>query len=220
MVAVLTRPPPVTWQPKPRSTFMKARLIATFAAILMITAACGAAEATAPAGSSSTSGSVASLAPEDDEEIETAVDADLDSEAQLLLFAECIRDQGFDIADPTIDADGNVTLPRTANPSGEQGPAEGFREARDACAEHLEGVTLGFRGGDQTELQDQLLEFSSCMRDNGFDLPDPDFADGGARGLLQQVDQNDPDYQAAFATCGDILGGFGQGGARGTAPGN
>ena len=195
---------------------MRLRLIGLFGTVLIIAAACGAAEAAHPAGSSSESGAVASLAPDVDDPVQASDDAELDSEAQLLSFAECIRDEGFEIADPTIDADGDVSLPRPTNTSQEPGPPEGFVEARDTCAEHLEGVTLGFARGDQTELQDQLLEFSACIRENGFDLPDPDFSVGGGRGVLQQVDQGDPVYQAALASCDDILGGLGQGGGAGS----
>lgn len=161
---------------------MKTRLIGLLLVTLLGAAACGAAEASNGDGV-----------------------AAIDTEAQLLAFAECVRSQGFEMEDPTIDADGNAQLPR-----GER--TEGFLEARQACEQHLAGVTLGFRGSDQTELQDSLLEFAACMRDNGFDMADPDFssADGG-RGLLRNIDQDDPTYQAAFANCDDVLGGIGAG---------
>ncbi len=193
---------------------MSVRVVALLLAVVLAVSACGAAEASGGGESLSSSDGVASVAGTDTEaeDVSGGTDGELDPEAQLLEFAECIRSEGFDIADPTVDADGNVILPR-GDAQG-QGPPAGFAEARDACAEHLDGVTLGFRSGDQTERQDQLLEFSACMRDNGYDLPDPNFSEAGGRGLLQQVDQNDPAYQAAFAECDDILGGFG-GGARG-----
>ena len=183
--------------------------------VLMLAAsACGAASAGGGDTLLSEGGDVPSLGDADSAEPDAEPSGDVDMEAQLLEFAECIRGEGFDIDDPTVDADGNVRLPRPANSSGTQvqGPPEGFVEARDACAEHLEGVTLGFQGGDPTARQDQLLEFTACIRDNGFDLPDPDFSVGGGRGLLQEIDQNDPAYQAALANCDDILGGFGGGG--------
>lgn len=193
---------------------MNVRIAGVLGAMVFAATACGAADASG-AGLSLTAGSeVASIAQDggafDDV---TSTDA-IDSEGQLLLFAECIRAEGFEIDDPTVDAEGNVVLPRPTENSGTPGPPEGFIDARDACAQHIEGVTLGFQGGDQTELQDQLLEFTACVRENGFDLADPDFSSaGGGRGLLQQADQDDPAYQAAAANCD--LGGFrgGRGGA-------
>jgi len=198
---------------------MNIRAIGLLVGLTLAASACGTADAGGGGESLSGSGEVASVAVDDTTVEDDATTDEVDTEAQLLQFAECIRGQGFEIDDPTVDADGNVLLPRPTNNGAGQGPPEGFVEARDACAEHLEGVTLGFQGGDQTELQDQLLAFSACMRDNDFDLPDPDFSEGGGRGLLQQVDQDDPAYQAAFANCDDILGGFGGGGRGGGAGG-
>lgn len=196
---------------------MNTRLVGPLLVLVLTASACGAAAADSESGSLAGSGAVASLGDSDTAEGEagtTGTTDEVDTEAQMLAFAECIRGEGFDIDDPTVDSDGNVLLPRpnTTGTQG-QGPPEGFAEARDACAEHLEGVELGFQRGDQTELQDEFLEFAACMRENGFDLPDPDLSDGGGgRGLLREVDQNDPAYQAAFANCDDILGGFGRGG--------
>lgn len=192
---------------------MKIRLVGLLLVLVLAASACGAAAAGSESASLAGSGDVASLGDGDTAEGEAGTTGEVDTEVQMLAFAECIRGEGFDIDDPTVDADGNVLLPRPNTTSTQgQGPPEGFAEARDACAEHLEGVELGFQRGDQTELQDEFLEFAACMRENGFDLPDPDLSDGGGRGLLREVDQNDPAYQAAFANCDDILGGFGRGG--------
>lgn len=180
---------------------MKIRTIGLLIVILMAAAACGGADAASTEPSVSANGGVASLDDGNDADSDTEPSEELDTEAQLLAFAECVRAQGYDIDDPTIDSDGNVQLPR-----GER--TEGLVEARQACEGHLEGVELGFRGGDQTAQQDQLLAFAACMRDNGFDFPDPDFSsEGGGRGLLQNIDQDDPAYQSAFEACSDLFGG-------------
>ena len=39
------------------------------------------------------------------------VDPLAETEAAMLDFAQCLREQGFDVGDPTVDADGNVQLP-------------------------------------------------------------------------------------------------------------
>lgn len=154
-------------------------------------------------------------------------DADLDVEAQMLSFAQCMRDEGVDMEDPTVDADGNLGFGAFRGPGqdGEQtGPPEGFREAIDQCRPMLEGLELGFGQGDETELQDTLLEYAQCMRDNGYAMDDPDLSnfgpgsgdEGGERGPgggpFGDVDFDDPAFQTAQSACEDVLGGFGPGG--------
>lgn len=153
-------------------------------------------------------GATAEAADETDEVVEEEVDA----EAQLLAFASCMRDEGIDMDDPTIDGDGN---PQLAPPTGFDFTDASARDqiiaARDACAIHLEGVGLGFAGQQDTGQQDQLLEFSQCMRDNGYDMPDIELGGpGGPRGL-DDIDQDDPAFQQAQDVCQDILAGFGPG---------
>ncbi len=146
-------------------------------------------------------------------------------EEALLAFTACLREQGIDVPDPTMDADGNLQL---ARPNTAQGDPEfdrdTFRAAREACAEHLEDVTLGFRGEDRTETEDQLLEFAVCIRDNGFDMPDPDFSNatpgqGGGGGPFSGIDRSDPAFQAAAEACSDLLPGAGRGLPRGPGGG-
>ena len=158
--------------------------------------------------------------------------ADLDVETQMLAFAQCMRDAGVDMEDPTVDADGNLGFGAFRGPGqdGDQtGPPDGFREAIDQCQPLLEGLELGFGRGDQTELQDTLIEYAQCMRDNGYAMDDPDLSslgpgaavDRGERtpggGPFGDVDFDDPAFQTAQSACEDILGGFGPGG--GARPG-
>jgi hypothetical protein len=87
-----------------------------------------------------------------------------------LEFSQCLRDEGLDVADIGVDAQGNIDV-RSALQDVDPG-AEGFRDALDTCREILEGV--GFGGGrralaDNTEIADALLEFSDCVRSEGFE---------------------------------------------------
>lgn len=165
-------------------------------------------------GAAHADGGVASL---DDSQLFKSVDstsAPMTEEEALLAFTQCLRDNGVDIDDPTVDADGNLRLSRPTGGDGSQGPSEEAGTARQTCAVLLEGVALGFQDQDRTELEDQLLEFASCMRDNGFDMPDPDFSDTGTPGQggpFGQLDRSDPDFQAASEACQDTLAGFGPG---------
>lgn len=146
---------------------------------------------------------------------ESVDEAVVDEEQALLDFSACMRDEGVDFGDPTVDADGNVGLNPGGRPDGTM-DRDAMRTAFETCGEYIDGVTLGFRDRDLTDLEDQFLEYSVCMRDNGYDMPDPDFSSMGGPGsdeegggLFGGIDPDDPDFQTAQEACQDILAGFG-----------
>ena len=168
---------------------------------------------------------VASLAaPEDSADLPVIVDdvddAPVDQEQAMLSFAACMRSNGVEIDDPTVDSDGNVQFGglRSAGQQGEVDREE-IRAAVEVCGDFLEGFALGRGGGDfdPTELQDTLVEYAACMRDNGYDMPDPDFSNfgpgagepgQGGGGPFGDIDPGDSDFVAAQEACGDVLGGL------------
>jgi hypothetical protein len=118
----------------------------------------------------------------------------------------------------------------TDGPGGGQAPAS--REEMEA-AEEVCGQAPALGAGDledQRAAQDAALEFAQCMRDQGIDdFPDPDLSttgpgdgdsDDGRTGPFGDVDMDDPETQAAFEACQDLLGGpgGGAGGGPGVAP--
>jgi hypothetical protein len=143
---------------------------------------------------------------------------DVDREEAMLDYAQCLRDQGIDVADPTVDENGNLRPPRPVE--GQNIDREAFRAAQEACSRYLEGLGFGFQQEDFTERQDQFLEFAACMREHGIEMDDPDFSGGGdprggpGGGFFgsQQFNPDDPEFQAAIEACGEVLGGFGPGG--------
>jgi hypothetical protein len=63
---------------------------------------------------------------------------------------------------------------------------------------------------DLTGHEDELLAFAVCMRENGYDMPDPDFSDSGHSGdgpFGDAIDTDDPDFQTAAKSCEGIVGG-------------
>ena len=141
-------------------------------------------------------------------------------EEAILAFAACLRDEGLDVEDPTVDADGNLRPPRPRDI--EDVDREMMRTAMDTCSEHLENVAFGLDGADQTERQDQLLEYASCMRDNGYDMPDPDFTSMGVPGQggggpFGALDRDNPTFQTAQEACAEIFGADGR--VPGAGPG-
>jgi len=115
----------------------------------------------------------------------------------------CFRAEGIDFPDPTLDANGNVEFDTSFDLSVYD--QEELSAAQAACSEELSRVIMGFVGTDLTGLADGLLEYAVCMRENGFDLPDPDFGDLAGSGPFGEIDQDDPDFQAADEACRDVL---------------
>jgi hypothetical protein len=109
-------------------------------------------------------------------------------EAQLA-YAQCMREHGIDMEDPQPGEPLRIQL---------RGDPEQARAAQEACQDLLPEGGPG-RGGDDPEMQQRMLEFAQCMRDNGVEsFPDPQ--PGG--GIQIGPDQaEDPDFEAAQETC-------------------
>ncbi|MGB5431841.1 MAG: hypothetical protein WBO21_02425 [Acidimicrobiia bacterium] len=188
-------------------------IIAALLAFGLIAASCG--------GSESDSG-VASLetpsqATDNQEQAQSdeAVAEPISDEAAILAFAACLREEGVDVEDPTVDSDGNLRPPRPRDIGQED--REMVRAAMDSCSKHLESVAFGLDAADRSEREDQLFEYAACMRDHGYDMPDPDFSTfgepgqggsgAGGGGPFGAIDQDDPTFQTAQEACADIFGG-------------
>ena len=95
------------------------------------------------------------------------------------------RDQGLDVADIGVDADGNIDLRSAFENIDPQD--EDARTAMQACQETLGDVGFGGAGRgpnfDDAALSDAFLEFSDCIREQGFeDVPDLSFQAPGGGG--------------------------------------
>ena len=137
-------------------------------------------------------------------------EASASDEETLLEFASCMRDNGVeDFEDPSIDADGVPEF--NLRGGGSEVDRDVMRAAFEACSDHLEGLAFGPGSIDVTELEDTLVEFASCMRDNGYDMPDPDlsnFAERGGEGgglFGGELDPDDPDFISAVEECEHIF---------------
>jgi len=162
------------------------------------------------------SSQVASLETDTADTSEEAESDDIDplaeTEAAMLDFAQCLREQGFDVGDPTVDADGNVQLPPieiTSAVSGDD-PEEGMADINErmaSCEEHLDGVVMTGDSGGASGFEDTLLEYAQCMRENGYAMPDPDLSSGG--GMIDLGDVDDDEFQAADTECSHLLADLG-----------
>ena len=153
-------------------------------------------------------GSSSSGGDDDDAGADRATPAANTEEQALLRFAQCMRDKGVpNFPDPVVNADGTYSFPR---PQGVQMSEvqETFEECRSLLPRDFQ--TPG-QGADP-EQQDALLEFASCMREQGVDVPDPT-ATGGIHGMFAGLDAESPRVQAAIQQCQEYLGAaFGHGG--------
>lgn len=167
----------------------------------LLAAACGSADANS---------GVASL--ESDSQAEQAEDAAVDSTSQeeaVMAFTVCLRDEGLDVEDPVVDDQGNLRPPRLREIESMDREVAGA--AFESCNEYLEDVTFGLDSEDRTEREDELLAFAACARENGYDMPDPDFSTErtpgqGGGGPFAGLDREDPAFQTALAACSDVFG--------------
>jgi hypothetical protein len=139
-----------------------------------------------------------------------------DPEQAMLEFAECVRENGAPtFRDPVANADGTFDFQRP------QGVDQGtLINAIEACRSKLEGSGAQLGQGNQAqdpEVQDALLEFAQCMRENGVpEFPDPKLEEGGGmRSVFGDIDPQSPRVQEAMEACQPVLSRvpFGGGGA-------
>jgi hypothetical protein len=241
--------------------FLALGLVVGLAAAL---AACGSSSAT-PNGVASLSGNGDTATGDGASTATTQLSAQ-DKEAALLKYVQCLRENGMaNLSDPQFDSNGNLQFGRGgaggAGGGGAGGGAAGgagatqgtidrsaFQSAQKACGPVPAGALGNFNRDNLQAIQDASLKYAKCMRDKGFDVPDPDFSQlgqpgtgggagggfgagraggqgnganqGGGRGLFGNLDRNDPKVQAAAQDCRSAFTDVpGFGGGQGGGPG-
>ena len=146
---------------------------------------------------------------------ETDEPPEVEAEEAMLEFTQCMRDQGIDIDDPVMGSDGNLQLAPiefvgSADEDVETQMAE-MDAVFDECEDHLAGATFGAPDpGAGIAFEDALVEYAGCMRDQGFDMPDPDFSsEGGIIELGSSTPGNEAESESAHGECQHILAGAG-----------
>jgi hypothetical protein len=141
----------------------------------------------------------------DDADDGGAAKSEEDLEEQALAFSQCMRENGVpDFPDPQIE-DGGIRM-QIGGENDQPMDRAAMDKAMKACED------LAPRGGgniseeDQQEMQDAFLAYAQCMRDNGYDMPDPDFSDGGGA-FRMQGEPDDPAFQKAQEACEDKMPG-------------
>lgn len=206
------------------------RLIPLVVALAVLGTACGSGDAddaapaviiegasAAPVTDASPSGDESAAAAPADDTSEAVSDtgdtAFADDEAQAIAFAQCMRDEGLPFPDPTVAADGSIQLIDPNNPPDIEAGSPEVDAATEVCGPIIEGASFLPGAGDTTEIEDQLLDFAQCLRDQGIEVNDPDLSGGLNPAIIQQMfgdwDPQAPENAAVVSVCQGALAGLG-----------
>ena len=126
------------------------------------------------------------------EEDVTATSSDAGSPLQQgVRWAQCMREHGVPMPDPTAAPDGGLSFER---PDKDAIAVDVLQAAAEACDEYVPTETAGHAEGKVA----LMLEFARCMREHGIeDYPDPD-----AAGRVDDSDlRREPQFEEASAAC-------------------
>jgi hypothetical protein len=138
-----------------------------------------------------------------------------------LKFAQCMRKHGVDMPDPQFNGGGMAM--RIGGPDTKRIPKATLDVAQRACQKIMQKVKPPTMSPEQqAKARKGALKMAQCMRERGFDVPDPQFGTGGRiqqriGGPGSNVNPEDPRFQQAMETCSKKAGGPG-GGLFKTAP--
>ncbi len=132
-------------------------------------------------------------------------------------FTVCMRDHGLDVPDPELNADGSIDWGAIKQAIGQEPKSGRSSKALEECLHLLEGATFSEKEApeDEIELQDGLLAFAQCLRDEGIDVPDPDFSDDPRAGMgeVKQVLKGaNAKVERGFDLCNELVFGAGKSG--------
>jgi hypothetical protein len=144
----------------------------------------------------------------------TVAQTEADTQQAMLDFAQCMREHGIDMPDPTFDDSGNGKVSiGFSGPPGEMDQSK-MDAAQTACQSFLDKVRANMPPPDpaqEEEMKQKALAFAQCMRDHGVDMPDPVINTDGKGGVMVQqggagIDPNSPGFQDASQTCQKQVG--------------
>jgi hypothetical protein len=121
--------------------------------------------------------------------------APLDEDAQALVFAECMRDNGVDMPDPGPGQQGLVDAFEAV--AGDYDRAT-LRQAFSACQDLMPQYA------QQQHDDEVMLDLAECLREQGLEVSDNPFQDAHSG----EIDQKE--FVAAMEVCRDVLTGGGQ----------
>jgi hypothetical protein len=149
---------------------------------------------------------------------EKAEASDKDPEEAFLDFARCMREHGIDMPDPQTAGGGDVVFKAAPAAAAQrlEGTPEQFEAADKECRPLLgDAAPAKLSPEQQQEMQDSMVAFARCMRENGVDMPDPEFSDAGGFAMRiggedagPKFDPMSDEFQAAQEKCDELMPGM------------
>lgn len=132
-------------------------------------------------------------------------------------FTVCMRDHGLDVPDPELNADGSIDWEDIKQAINQDPKSNKSSKALEECLPLLEGATFSEKKApeDEIELQDDLLAFAQCLRDEGIDVLDPDFSGDPRAGMAdvkQALKRANAKVERGFDLCNELVFGAGKSG--------
>ena len=164
-------------------------LVAVLAATAsLVVAGCGS-DAETPASKSSSQGGRQGI--------------DAASKKAMLQFAQCMRDHGVNMPDPTFDSNGGGQVVMRGDKNADP---EKMQTAEKACQKYQDQVKPPSVSPDQEKkMKEAALKNAQCMRDHGIDFTDPQFGEGGRMtqkiGPGSGIDPNSQKFKDAMKAC-------------------
>jgi hypothetical protein len=88
--------------------------------------------------------------------------APLDDEAWVMVFGQCMREEGVELQDPVVDADGNVQQSDVIG--GATLTREAWAAPYDVCGHYIEGISFGTEREDISTQLDTYVALAGCLR--------------------------------------------------------
>jgi hypothetical protein len=85
-----------------------------------------------------------------------------------------------------------------------------MKEALEECGAELPEGRPGGPPMDSGAFRESIREYTSCMGENGYELPEPNVSGEGPVFKESDVDREDPKFEAADEKCQSLLGGPGE----------
>jgi hypothetical protein len=152
---------------------------------------------------------------------EDTADAEANFEDAQLEFAQCMRENGIDMPDPEpSEGEGEI---RIGLPDGVDPNSEAVENAREECEPLIRDAIPEGERPDPAEMRDRAHKMTECLRDKGYDVPEPQIVTPGSgptesqqsgggesggsssRGFPQELErlQDDPEFQQAQEDCAE-----------------
>ena len=129
----------------------------------------------------------------------TSAPASLNPDEMGVKFAQCLREQGLDVADPEPGKGVQLKIKKSSGMD-----QQAVDKAMKACQQYSPQGKAGT--GSDPQAQERIRKFSECMRKNGVeDFPDPKPGQGGL--IMTKKNREDPDFAKAQQACQSSLTG-------------